>query len=73
MIKVEHNIETNEIVEREMTAEELTQYEADLAAIEEAKALEAAERATKEAAKLSAKTKLAALGLTDEEVAALLS
>jgi hypothetical protein len=62
-----HNAATGEIVEREMNAEELAQREADRAAAEAA----AAEAAAKEAARQSALDKLAALGLTPEEIAAL--
>lgn len=59
-------------IEREPTAAELSQMEADAAAF----ALEQAEReaaaAAKEAAKASAIAKLAALGLDESEVAALI-
>jgi len=63
-----HNVETNEIVEREMNAEELAQWEFDQAKI----AQDAAQAQTKAAAKASAEGKLAALGLTADEVSALL-
>jgi len=57
--------------EVELTAEEVAQREVDAAAY----AIEAAEREAAEAAKadakLSAQAKLAALGLTGEEIAAL--
>ena len=57
--------------EVELTAEEVAQREVDAAAY----AIEQAERAAAEAAKadakLSAQAKLAALGLTGEEIAAL--
>lgn len=70
---IEHNVETGEIIEREMTAEELTQYEADIAsqaAQQEAEAQKAAE----EAARLSAKLAIyAKLGLTEEEINTLIS
>lgn len=57
--------------EVELTAEEIAQREADAAAFAEAKAKEEAAKAEAEAAKASAQAKLAALGLTAEEIAAL--
>lgn len=61
------NISTGEEIEREMNAKELAQYEAHLAA-EEAKR---EEQAAKEAARQSALDKLAALGLSVEEISAI--
>jgi hypothetical protein len=63
-----HNIETGEIITREMNAEELTQWEADRVA--EATRQEAeAQKAAEEAARLSAKLAIyAKLGLTEEEI-----
>ena len=65
------NCETKEQVEIELTDEEIAQREADAAAY----AIEQAERdaaeAAKAAAKASAEAKLAALGLTVEEIKAL--
>lgn len=61
-----HNIETGEIVEREMNAAELVQYEADKAAHSAAES-EAAAKATQKAALL------AKLGITADEAALLLS
>lgn len=66
MIIKEHNAATGEVIEREMTATEIAQWEADnaIAAAEaEAKATKAAEKAAV----------LAKLGLTTDEVTALLS
>ena len=57
--------------EVELTAEEIAQREADAATFAEAKAAEDAAKAEAEAAKASAQAKLAALGLTAEEIAAL--
>ena len=57
--------------EVELTAEEIAQREADAAAYAEQKAQEEAEKAAKAAAKEAAESKLAALGLTAEEIAAL--
>ena len=57
--------------EVELTAEEIAQREADAAAFAEAKAAEDAAKTEAEAAKASAQAKLAALGLTAEEIAAL--
>ncbi len=68
---IEVNCETGVVTERPLTAEEIAQREADAAAF-------AAEQAAKEeadaavaAAKASAETKLAALGLSADEIAAL--
>jgi hypothetical protein len=62
-----HNAETNEVTEREMTADELTQWDTD-----QANAQARAEAEAQQAAvKASAQAKLAALGLTQEEIAAL--
>lgn len=54
-----------------LTAEEIAQRELDAAAYAEQKAIQEAEEAAKAEAKASANTKLAALGLTAEEIAAL--
>ena len=54
-----------------LTAEEIAKREADAAAFAERKAQEEAETAAKAGAKASALAKLAALGLTAEEIAAL--
>ena len=70
-IAIEINCETGEVIERPLTAEEIAQRAADA---EEAQRKqwerEAAEAAAAEA-KASAHTKLAELGLTAEEIAAL--
>jgi hypothetical protein len=65
------NCETGERTEVELTAEEIAQQEADAAAYYTRKAAEEAATAAKAAAKASAEAKLAALGLTTEEIAAL--
>jgi hypothetical protein len=62
---------TNESVTREMTAAELEAHEArsaEMAAMREARE---AEESAKAAAKASAEAKLAALGLSADEIAAL--
>jgi len=64
IIKI-HNIETGEIIEREMTNDELAQQEAD----KETAAAEAAELAAKEAAR---QTLLDKLGITADEAKLLL-
>lgn len=56
---------------RPLTAEEIAQREADATAAEQRKAQEDADAAAKAAAKASANAKLAALGLSAEEIAAL--
>lgn len=57
--------------EVELTAEEIAQMEADAAKFTEEQAAREAEEAAKAAAKASAEAKLASLGLTAEEIAAL--
>ena len=59
--------------EVELTAEEITQREADAAAWAVAEAEREAEATAEAEAKASAVAKLAALGLTEGEVAALLA
>jgi len=54
-----------------LTAEEIAQREADALAYAEQKATQEAEEAAKAAAKASAEAKLAALGLTADEIASL--
>jgi len=66
----EANGHQKEII-RPLTAEEITQREADAIAAEQRKAQEDANAAAKAAAKTSAQAKLAALGLSAEEIAAL--
>ena len=65
------NCETGEQIEVELTAEEIAQREADAIAYAERKAQEEAAATAKAAAKASAEAKLAKLGLTAEEIAAL--
>ena len=60
-----HNVETDELIQREMNAEELTQFEADKAAEVERQAAEAQKAAAKQAL-------LDKLGITQEEAALLL-
>jgi hypothetical protein len=68
---IEVNCETGEVTERPFTAEETAQHEADAAAFAARKAEEDAALVAAETAKASAQAKLAALGLTAEEIAAL--
>ena len=70
-LAIEVNCTTGEVTERPLTAEEIAQLEANAAAYAEQKAAEDAAKAATEAAKASAQAKLAALGLTSEEIAAL--
>jgi len=65
LVKI-HNVETGEIIEREMNAEELAQWEADKAKAE-ADAQAKAEAAAAKAALLEK------LGITEEEAKLLLS
>lgn len=69
--RIEVNCETGETIEIELTAEEMAQLEADQAAAQEAQAQLEADQAAKIAARESALAKLKALGLSDEEIAAL--
>ncbi len=70
----EINCETGETIERDMTPEEVTGYEAQLAALAEHEAQQEADRLAREnavVARASAEAKLAALGLTTDEINAL--
>jgi hypothetical protein len=62
----EHNVETGEVIEREMTAEEMAQFEADQLATETKLANESAKAAEKQAL-------LERLGITQDEAKLLLS
>lgn len=62
---------TGVTTEVELTAEEIAQREADAKAFAEAEAARKAEEEAKAAAKASALAKLAELGLTEEEAAAI--
>jgi len=68
---IEVNCETGVVTERPLTAAEIAQREADAAAYAVAKAEEEAAAAVVAEAKASAEAKLAALGLTSDEIAAL--
>ena len=70
-IAIEVNCATGEVTERELTAEEIAQREADAAAYATAKAAADAAEAVAATARASAEAKLAALGLTGDEIAAL--
>ena len=64
MVRI-HNIETNEVIDREMNDDEFAQYEAD-------KAVEATKKAEAEAKATARASILDRLGLTAEEAAILL-
>ena len=68
---VEFNVLTGERVERDFTPEELKQREKDAAEHATAEAARIAEEEAKISAKGSALKKLAALGLTEDEVSAI--
>ena len=68
---IEINCETGESIERDMTPDELAAQEAMAAQAEANRVAAEAEAAAVAAAKASAEAKLAALGLTAEEIAAL--
>lgn len=72
MKKHEYFADTDETIVSDLTSDEISELElaqADALALKEA---QEAEQTSKAAAKLSAKQKLTALGLSDEEIAALL-
>ena len=71
LTKVIVNCETGETEVLPLTAEEIAQREADLAASEAARAAADAEVTATAAAKGAAQQKLLSLGLTAEEIAAL--
>ena len=64
--------DTGAVIERDFTAEEAAQRAADLAAAETAAAEAAAAEAARLAAVESGLAKLRALGLTDDEIGALM-
>ena len=69
---VEVNCTTGEVTERPLTAEEISQREADATAAAEAQAIADAEAEATAEAKDSGIAKLLALGLTEEEANALI-
>jgi hypothetical protein len=69
--KIVVNCETGETTVVTLTSEEIAQREADAAAFAVEQAAREAAEAAAQAAKESAQSKLAALGLTAEEIAAL--
>lgn len=71
LMVTEINCTTGEVIERPFTAEEIAQREADLAVAQADHAAYLASVEAKATAKASAEAKLAALGLTAEEIAAL--
>jgi hypothetical protein len=66
-IILEHNVETNEVIEREMTNAEYAEYQKQQEAIAKGAELQA----EAEAKKLAATAKLEALGLTADDLKAL--
>ena len=72
LTKIVVNCETGEQEILPLTAEELAQLEADRQAAETARAEAEAAEAAQLAAKVAARAKLQALGLTTEEVSALI-
>jgi hypothetical protein len=70
-MRYEVNATTGEIIQREPTAEELAQEALDHAAAAAANAERDAAEAARIASKESARAKLAALGLTESEINAL--
>jgi hypothetical protein len=70
-MRYEVNVTTGEIIQRAPTPEELAQEALDHAATAAANAERAAAETARLTAKESARAKLAALGLTDEEISAI--
>jgi len=70
-IKIEVNCATGEVTETPLTADEIQQRELDAAAFATAQSEREAIEAAEADAKASAQAKLAALGLSAEEIAAL--
>ena len=70
-IAIEVNCETGDVTERPLTADEVLQREADADAAATAEAERVAAEEAKASARASAITKLAALGLTADEAAAI--
>ena len=71
LTKIIVNCETGVVAEVPLTGEEIAQREADAASFAVEQAAREAAEATAQAAKESAQSKLAALGLTAEEISAL--
>jgi hypothetical protein len=69
--KIVVDCSTGETTEVPLTEEELTQLQADQLAWETAEAARVATEAEQETLKASANAKLAALGLTEDEIAAI--
>ena len=70
-MRYEVNVSTGEVIERELTAQELAQEARDQAAASAGHAEFEAAEAARLASKESARAKLAGLGLTDEEISAI--
>jgi hypothetical protein len=68
---IEINCETGEVIERPLTADEIAANEAAAAQAEADRVAAEAEAAAVQAAKEAGQAKLAALGLTADEIAAL--
>jgi hypothetical protein len=66
-----HDIKTNKVIDREMTDKEFLDLQAKLEANNLLAVQQQQEQAEKQALKDSADAKLAALGLTPEEIAAI--
>ena len=71
LIAIEVNCETNEVIERPLTAEEISAREAAAVQAEVDRVAREAEAEATAAAKASAEAKLSALGLTADEISAL--
>lgn len=65
---IEVNCATGQVTERELTAEEIAQREADAAAAAEAEEQRLAEELAKEESRISARSKLLDQGFTDAEI-----
>lgn len=72
-IKIVANCTTGEVSEVELTEEEILQMEKDAAEAAEFKAAQEAYNQARNSARSSAVSKLTTLGLTEEEISALLN
>ena len=71
MFKIDHNVETGEITQVDLIGDELAEFIANEKIGKEAAEKEAKAFAEAEAAKATAQAKLAALGLTTDDLKAL--
>jgi regulator of protease activity HflC (stomatin/prohibitin superfamily) len=71
MIKIEHNVETGQIKEIQLSAADIKKFEKEYAEQKAKNDIEKIESEAKAQAKVAAEGKLAALGLTTDDLRAL--